>query len=178
LAARRDAHCADPVGEAAKGSARAARGKAAKGLVRDPMGRFESQVLPCTDLAQDLTQIQRWFVQRWQVEVTFREVRDHLGVKTQRQWKDRAIARTTPCLLGLFSAVTLLRKQLTPYARRATATSAWYRKQRPTFADTLAAVRWDIWQERGFGISSRTARMTKLRPAILNAITYALCHAA
>ena len=137
------------MGEAAKGSARVTRGKAAEGIVRDPMGRFESQALLCTDLAQDPAQVLRWFVQRWQVEVTFREVRDHLGVETQRQWTDTAIARTTPCLLGLFSVVTLLGKQLTPYARRATATSAWYRKIRPTFADTLAAVRRDIWKERG-----------------------------
>ena len=147
-------------------------------LVRDPIGRFESQALLCTNLVHDPAQILRWFVQRWQVEVTFREVRDHLGVETQRQWTDKAIARTTPCLLGLFSLVTLLGKQLTPYARRVTATSAWYRKQCPTFADTLGAMRRDIWQERSFGTSSRTVRMTKLRPAIRNAITYALCHAA
>src|SRR3954466_10046929 len=77
-------------------------------LLRDPHGRFDPQALLCTDLAQDPVQIVRWFVQRWQVEVTFREVRDHLGVETQRQWSDQAIARTTPCLLGLFSIVTLL----------------------------------------------------------------------
>jgi hypothetical protein len=34
---------------------------------------------------------------RWSVEVTFREVRDHLGFESQRQWSDPAIARTTPC---------------------------------------------------------------------------------
>jgi len=34
-------------------------------------------------------------------------VRRHLGVETQRQWSDLAIARTTPCLLALFSLVTL-----------------------------------------------------------------------
>jgi len=45
---------------------------------------------------------------RWQEEVTYREVRTHLGVETQRQWSDLAIARTTPALLGLFSLVTLL----------------------------------------------------------------------
>ena len=44
---------------------------------------------------------------RWQLEVTFQEVRAHLGVETQRQWSDRAIARTTPLLLGMFSWVTL-----------------------------------------------------------------------
>ena len=116
--------------------------------------------------------------QRWQVEVTFREVRDHLGVETQRQWSDLAIARTTPCLLGLFSLVTLLGQKLTPQARRAAATSAWYRKQRLTFADTLAAVRREIWREQGFVTSSRAANMQKLRPALRNAITYALCQAA
>ncbi|MGI4944029.1 MAG: transposase, partial [Janthinobacterium lividum] len=70
-------------------------------LVRDPLGRFDPQALLCTDQACDPVQVLRWFVQRWQVEVTFREVRDHLGVETQRQWSDKAIARTTPCLLGL-----------------------------------------------------------------------------
>ncbi len=77
-------------------------------LLRDPQRRFDPQALLCTDLQQDPAQVVRWFVQRWQVEVTFREARDHLGVETQRQWSDRAIARTTPCLLGLFSVVTLL----------------------------------------------------------------------
>ena len=147
-------------------------------LVRHPLGKLDPQALLCTDPAQDPIQVLRWFVQRWQVEVTFRGVRDHLGVETQRQWSDKAIARTTPCLLGLFSLVTLLGKKLTPRARRATATSAWYRKQRPTFADTLAAVRRDIWREQGFVTSSRAANMKKLRPALRNTITYALCQAA
>lgn len=147
-------------------------------LVRDPLGQFEPQALLCTNLAQDPVQVLSWFVQRWQLEVTFREVRDHLGVETQRQWSDKAIARTTPCLLGLFSLVTLLGRQLTPHARRITATSAWYQKQRPTFSDTLAAVRRELWREQGFVTSRRAADVRKLRPALRNAITYALCHAA
>ena len=80
-------------------------------LLRDPQRRFEPQALLCTDLGRDPLQIVRWFIQRWQVEVTFREVRDHPGVETQRQWSDKAIARTTPCLLALFSLVTLLAAQ-------------------------------------------------------------------
>ena len=147
-------------------------------LVRDPLGRFDPQALLCTDQACDPVQVLRWFVQRWQVEVTFREVRDHLGVETQRQWSDKAIARTTPCLLGLFSLVTLLGKQLTPRARRATATTAWYRKQRPTFSDTLAAVRREIWREQGFVTSGRAANTRKLRTSLRSGIAYALCQAA
>src|SRR5918997_4716655 len=81
-------------------------------LLRDPQRRFDPQALLCTDPGRDPLQIVRWFVQRWKVEVTFREARDHLGVETQRQWSDRAIARTTPCLLALFSVVTLLATRL------------------------------------------------------------------
>src|SRR3712207_2123576 len=122
-------------------------------LLRDPCRRFDPQALPCTDAAQDPLQVVRWFVQRWQVEVTFREVRDHLGVETQRQWSDKAIARTTPCLLALFSVVALLAARLDSRARVQVSASAWYHKRRPTFADTLAAVRRQIWTEQGFLIS-------------------------
>ena len=88
-------------------------------LLRDPQGEFDPQALLCTDLDREPVQIIGWFVQRWPVEVTFREARDHLGVETQRQWSDHAIARTTPCLLGLFSLTALLGKQLNPRARLA-----------------------------------------------------------
>jgi hypothetical protein len=147
-------------------------------LLRDPRGRFDPQALLCTDPVRQPLQILTWYVRRWQVEVTFREVRDHLGGETQRQWSDLAIARTTPCLLALFSLVTLLAARLDPKARRAVATAAWYRKPHPTFADTLAAVRRQFWQEQGFFTSHSTAEEQKPRPALHDAIAYALCHAA
>ena len=61
----------------------------------DPLGAFESQAFVCTDQAADPVTILRLSVCRWSVEVTFTEVRWHLGVETQRQWSDLAIARTT-----------------------------------------------------------------------------------
>jgi hypothetical protein len=72
-------------------------------LVRDPTGELEPQAFLATDLNALPGDILAWFVSRWQVEVTFAEVRTHLGVETQRQWSDKAILRTTPVLLGLFS---------------------------------------------------------------------------
>ena len=143
-----------------------------------PVCRFGPQALLCTDPAQDPGQILRWFVQRWQLEATFREARDHLGVETQRQWPDQAITRTTPCLLGLFSLVPLLAAQLTPQARQAVATSAWCRKRRPTFSDTLAAVCRKFWREQGFAMSHSAPNLQKLRPALREGATYALRQAA
>jgi hypothetical protein len=114
-------------------------------VIRDPQRRFSSQALLCTDLHRTPEQILGWFVQRWQLEVTFQETRAHLGVETQRQWSD---PRTTPCLLALFSLVTLLAARLSPAERKSAASSAWYRKPHPTFSDTLAAVRRHIWREQ------------------------------
>jgi hypothetical protein len=147
-------------------------------LLRDPRGRFDPQALLRTDPARDPLQIVRWFVRRWRVEVTFREARDHLGVETQRQWSDRAIARATPCLLALFSLVSLLAARLDRHARTAVSTDAWYRKPRPTFADTLAAVRRQFWREQGLLLSARQAEVRKLRPTLRHGIAYALCQAA
>jgi hypothetical protein len=58
-------------------------------------------------LIRDPEQILSWFMMCWQLEVTFQEMRRHLGFETQRQWSDLAIRRTTPALLGMFSLVTL-----------------------------------------------------------------------
>jgi DDE superfamily endonuclease len=146
--------------------------------LRDPQRRFDPQALLCTDAAQDPVRIARWSVQGWQLEVTFREVRDHLGVETQRQWSDKAIARTTPCLLGLFSITTLLATRLSHHERLRVSAAAWYRKEHPTFSDTLAAVRRQIWTEQGLVTSRHSAETAKLRPALREGIAYALCHAA
>jgi hypothetical protein len=52
-------------------------------LVRDPMGELEPQAFLCTDLDAAPLDILRWFVRRWSIEVTFAEVRRHLGVETR-----------------------------------------------------------------------------------------------
>jgi hypothetical protein len=80
-------------------------------LVREPQGEFKPQALLCTDLDADSEEILSWFVMRWQLEVTFQEVRRHLGFETQRQWSDLAIRRTTLALFGLFSLIALFAHQ-------------------------------------------------------------------
>ncbi|MDB6110552.1 MAG: hypothetical protein JWR69_2302, partial [Pedosphaera sp.] len=117
-------------------------------LVRDPRGEFEIRALLCTDPRKSPRLIVELYTRRWQVEVTFEEVRAHLGVETQRQWNDRAIARTTPVLLGLFSLVTLLAHQLHRHSPAALTVraAAWYTKSQATFSDALACVRDQLWK--------------------------------
>src|SRR5690606_2879261 len=108
--------------------------------------RLDPKAFLSTDLELDAITILRYFVRRWQIEVTFEEARRHLGMESQRQWSDLAIARTTPCLLGLFSVVTLAADRLHPQGRLSVWQSAWYEKPLPTFSDALAAVRRELWQ--------------------------------
>jgi hypothetical protein len=133
-------------------------------LIRDPKGRFKSQALLCTDLNEKAEQILEWFVMRWQLEVTFHEVRDHLGVETQRQWSDWAIARTTPALLGLFSLTTLLANTHAHKGKIPVRQAAWYCKPWPTFSDALALVRQEIWHHRYFQLSQKRVDVRKLQP--------------
>ena len=102
----------------------------------------------CTDPEATPVEILPWVVMRWSVEVTFEEARAHLGFETQRQWSAKAITRTTPVLLGLFSLVTLLALRLSQSMPIPVPTTAWYHKVEPTFADCLALVRQHRWRAR------------------------------
>ena len=156
-------------------------------LIRDPQGAFDPQALLCTDPAADPIQILEWFVLRWQLEVTpyqvrgrlFQEVRTHLGVETQRQWSDLAIARTTPALLGLFSWTTLaahaLQKRHPMIQRRA----AWYDKPSPTFVDAIALVRRHLWlASEGFSTSVADPDTQELPVALYHRLVDSLAYAA
>jgi len=110
-------------------------------LVRDPEGKLAPMALLSTNLALTAQMIVAYFVSRWAIEVTFHEVRAHLGVETLRQWSDKAIERTTPVLLGLFSINTLLAEQLHQQGKLKIAATAWYKKERLTFSDAITAVR-------------------------------------
>jgi hypothetical protein len=146
-------------------------------LIRDPKGEFSPQALLCTDLNVDPVQIVKWFVMRWQLEVTFQEVRTHLGVETQRQWSDWAIKRATPALLGLFSLVTLLAHSSTRQGKLPIRQAAWYTKALPTFSDALAIVRQQLWQAMSFHTSVPEAEMQKVPRVLLKRFTDALCYA-
>ena len=149
-------------------------------LIRDPQGEFETQALLCTDLTVEPGQIISYFVSRWQMEATFQEVRQRLGFETQRHWSQRAIKRTAPALLGLFSVVTLLAHQYTAkkgeiVVRRA----AWYDKEHPTFSDALALVRKELWsQEATFCGSSTETETVKVSREFIERLTEAVCYAA
>lgn len=148
-------------------------------LVRDPREEFRPQALLSTRLEVEPAQVLAWFVRRWAVEVTFEEARTHLGVETQRQWSEKAILRTTPTLLALFSLVAVLaHQQQVGGEGLGVRQAAWYVKARPTFSDALAAVRRRLWREAGFHTSRLKGDVVKVERALFERLTETLCYAA
>jgi hypothetical protein len=149
-------------------------------LVRDPSGERDPQAFLCTDLDLEPMAILGRFVFRWRIETTFQEVREHLGVETQRQWSDLAILRTTPALLGLYSLITIWAHGLMAVPDTAVRPhpAAWYKKSQPTFSDAIAAVRRVLWTPQDFSISRPQTESVEIPVGLLNRFVETLCLAA
>ena len=119
-------------------------------LVMDPAGEMDPLPLMSTDVTLTAIRIIELYVDRWGLEVTFQEAREHLGVETQKQWSDKAIARTTPNLMALYSMVCLIGHRMNEEAPLTAEKTAWYDKDKVSFSDLLKAVRMTLWKDNLF----------------------------
>jgi hypothetical protein len=147
-------------------------------LIRAPKKGFKPQALLSTHLDHTPEQRLLWFVRRWTMEVTFAEAQTHLGMETQRQWHERAIARTTPALLSLDAIITLTAQQLIEKGATCLHSTAWSSKTRPTFLEAMALVRQQLWEHIHFSMSPQETEMMQIPRALLERFTEALCYAA
>ncbi|MBI3211916.1 MAG: transposase [Simkania negevensis] len=118
-------------------------------------------LLMSTDTSLSPEQVIEAYIKRWNIEVTFRECREHLGIETQRQWSDQAIERTTPLLFCLYSLVVLIGHGLYLAGGIKNKSTAWHRKKSLTFSDLLASVRMEIWKHRGHLNSAESSSSQK-----------------
>jgi len=147
-------------------------------IIRDPYEKFETQALLCTNREAAPRRIIEWFIKRWQVEVTFEETRRHLGIETNRQWSDKAIQRTTPCLMGMFSLVTIVAQELSKNGKLKMRQAIWYQKEVATFSDAIGCVRQQIWEWKSFQTSGAEVEMIKIPRLYLECLTDTLCFVA
>lgn len=145
-------------------------------LVRDPAGKRPTVAYFSTDVYQSAPTIIADFVKRWSLEVTFEETRAHLGLETQRQWSDKAIERTTPALLGLFSLTVLLALAFHPDGQIPLRQTAWHLKSYATFSDVLALVRWRLWLHSLFQTSALPPALRLLSPVQVARLLSAVCY--
>ena len=119
-------------------------------LVKDPTGEMDPLPLMSTDVNLTAIKVMELYVDRWGLEVTFQESREHLGVETQKQWSDKAIARTTPILMAMYTIVCLIGHRMNEEKSLSAEQTAWYDKETVTFSDLLKAVRVDLWKDNIF----------------------------
>ena len=131
-------------------------------FVHDLDGTHEDRYFYSTDPTLSPSRIITLYTGRWSIEVTFQESKQHLGLATPRNRKDRSVLRTVPCLLGLFSLIAVLFHRHTRGKSCPPRSHPWYAKSEVTFSDALASVRRLLWQQTIIAESDRHGALEKL----------------
>lgn len=144
-------------------------------ITRDPTGRFADRAFFSTDPEASVSTILETFAKRWELEVTFRHTKQHLGLEDPQNgwWRahagraaktkrpgpnakgrrgEDAVRHTVPLVFIVYSLVNLWyvrRARWDDDVQRVRTEAPWYRhKATPSFADALAALRRELWVER------------------------------
>jgi hypothetical protein len=146
-------------------------------FVHDCTGTHRDEYLFTTNLCLCPQQIVECYTQRWSIETTFQECREHLKLESTKCYSRPTVLRFTPCLFGLYTIVVLLYLQL-PDLLRLPIMLAWPGKSTTTFADMLMCVRRVIWQQWFFQTPVTAEPFSKLPGSLQETILYALTPAA
>jgi SRSO17 transposase len=99
------------------------------------------EVFYSTEIDAEAQQILGWFSWRWPIEVTFHDSKQHLGLGEAENRKTKAVRRTVPTGLLMYTLVVLwhecIRKKPAPRLRK------WAGKDHASFAEMVAALRID-----------------------------------
>jgi hypothetical protein len=146
-------------------------------FVHDCSGTHRDEYFFTTDLAMTPKTIVETFTGRWNIETTFQEMRDYLGLETTRGWTKNTVLRAAPCLFGLYSVVALLYAQL-PARQTNGAVILWLGKTDRTFSDAITAVRRWLWTDWVFATHGHHQAFSKLSRPLKVVLMYALAPAA
>jgi hypothetical protein len=119
-------------------------------VIRGWPGHDKDDVLASTDLGIGASKLIKAYCMRWSIEVTFGWVKIRLGFEEPHNRKERAVERTAPMALWIYSlTVVWYARWSRGRARLPTRLAPWYRtKETPSFADMLATLRrssWTLW---------------------------------
>jgi hypothetical protein len=117
-------------------------------LVHDVLGQRPDQMFYSTRLDWDARAILAAYACRWSIEVMFENTKQLLGFEDPANRTPKAVERTAPMALVLYSLIVLwfhrLGHRFVHFPDR-----PWYRrKSEPSFADLLSTLRRRSWQEK------------------------------
>jgi DDE superfamily endonuclease len=117
-------------------------------LTRDAEGKRPDQMFYTTRLDWNPRQILSAYANRWAIEVTFENCKQHLGLEDPANRLPRAVQRTAPLAMLLHSLIVAW-FQTTGHTYVQFPHRPWYaRKREPSFADMLGTLRRLSWEEK------------------------------
>ena len=148
-------------------------------FVRDETGTRRDEYYFCTQPGLfPPADIVSFYTQRWTIEVTFQEVRAHLGFETPRQRVANSVQRMAPLLLGVFSLVSVMYHRWLIDHEQVVKSRPWYEKSEPTFSDALETIRRELWIETVFAQAPFSRALAKTPTKLRNTLLDFLCQAA
>lgn len=141
--------------------------------VLDLDGNHREEYFYSTDCRLDVTAIIEAFVGRWDIEVTFEEMREHLGLETSRGRTRNTVLRVEPSLFLLYTIVVFWYTQITS-KKELEIKYSWHGKSSITFSDAMLAVRRSAWEHYIFQQPSLNSCVVKLGCTAKNLVFDAL----
>ena len=118
-------------------------------------------------------QVIAWYAQRWSLEVTFHDSKQHLGFEEPQGWSRKAGERTAPLAMLLYSLVVLW------FAREGHRSyqpldCPWYQaKSEPSFTDMLTTLRRLSLRQKVLSLALRGPGSRKIKQLLENAVALA-----
>jgi hypothetical protein len=116
-------------------------------LVRDVEGERPDQMFYCTRLTWSAREILSCYARRWSIEVTFENAKQLLGFEDAANRKLKAVERTAPMALVLYTLIVVWFHQVGHRLLRFPDRSWYPQKEEPSFADMLTTLRRQSWTE-------------------------------
>ena len=115
-----------------------------------------------------------WYAQRRSLEVTFHDSKQHLGFEEPQGWSRKAVERTAPVAMLLYSLIVLW------FAREGHRVykpldCPWYTtKTAPSFADMLATLRRQSMRQKVLSLALRGPGSRKIKLLLENTVALAV----
>lgn len=133
----------------AQGCVYAAPGRLLKIVAVQPLtGGRKRQAFYSTRAEATALEVLTWYAQRWSLEVAFHDSKIHLGFEEPQGWTRKAVKRTAPMAMALYSLIVVWFAQVGHRYHRPPRRPWYTTKSHPSFGDMLATLRRESLREQ------------------------------
>jgi hypothetical protein len=119
-------------------------------------------------------QVITWYASRWSIEVAFHDSKQHLGFEQPQGWSRKAVERTAPLAMLLYSLIVLWfaregHRRYQPLER------PWYKfKTEPSFADMVTTLRRQSLRQKVLSLALQGPGARKIKQLLENVVATAV----